>query len=420
MRQWRGHLCVLFVAVAALLAAPALGYDVPPKLSQDGTAVPDVDKNPQAPQPDQSCWLAAAANVLGAAGWGSGANAQAKADNIYTNDLVPHFGTANTGWSSVAINWWLLEEGLDSGSVNYDPTGTYNNVTHVVGMTNGRYDWLLTQLQECQYVNVSLQPETGCGHEMTLVGGDWSATVPGNSAWHDNNGDQPVGVNLESAVNTSAGAGPNAGWSIQHRGANWSAEDATLLCPGLTKPDEAMQNFDAAYYKDMAADGSLFNTWRHAGAMVGQYQGSIGNTYAEWLDDFQVDIPNQPMPEPWYKVVYLLVDYVDQNVLQANPNIANVQLNVGGQLIAPDGGGPTWDDDGGQALFTWTLDELDGQPANEILVFPHLSYNQLYDISTGQGGPVKDWNVATICIPEPATLSLLALGTVLVLRRRRR
>ena len=406
---------VLLVPLSVISAA---AYDVPIKNSQDGTPVPDVDK----PVADMSCWLATAANVLGAGGWGAGPNAQAKANNIYTNQLIPHFGNGNlTGWSSVAINWWLMNHGYNPASADYDATIDYTDVTHIVGVgAPGVYDFILRELRDCQYVNVAVMPETGeVGHEMTLVGGDWSGTPGSQSVWHDNNGDFPAAVNAEPAPNVFAGG---AWTSIIHRGGiMYTPEDATLLCPGLRKPDDAVQNFDVAYFKDMRADGSLYNNWRHAGDNSGAYRNASGSPYAEWLDDFQVDIPNLPMPEPWYKEVYLLVDYIDRNVLQANPNIANVQLNVGGQLIPWDT--LTWDDDGGQALFTWILDELVGQPPNEILVFPHMSYKQLYDISTGMGGPVKDWNVATICIPEPATTVMILsslLGLFIVSARRGR
>jgi hypothetical protein len=366
-----------------------------------------------------SCWLATAANVLGAADWGAGANAQAKADNIYTNQLMPHFSNGVLpGWSSLAINWWLMNYGFNPDSNDHNATNKYTDVTYIPGVgVPGVYDFILRELKDCQYVNVALRPLTGdVGHEMTLVGGDWAATPGGQSVWHDNCGDFMAGFNAEPAANVFV----NGGWqSIIHRGnIVYTPEDATLLCPGLRKPDAAVKNFDVAYFKDMAADGSLVNGWRLAGANKGNYHGSSGNTYPEWIDDLQVDIPNLPMPEPWYKEVYLLVDYVDRNVLQVKPNIGNIQLNVGGQLIAPDK--VVWDDDGGQALFVWVLDELDGQPPSEILVFPDPSYRNLFNISTGLGGPVKDWNVATICVPEPATLCLLVAGAVVMWCLRRK
>ena len=52
--------------------------------------VPDVDKT----TPDRTCWLATAANMLGAAGYGDGATAQERAEGIY-DQLVAQYGT---GW----------------------------------------------------------------------------------------------------------------------------------------------------------------------------------------------------------------------------------------------------------------------------------------------------------------------------------
>jgi hypothetical protein len=287
--------------------------------------------------------------------------------------------------------------------------------TYIAGVARpGTYDFLLRELKACQYINVGLQPLTGeVGHEMTLVGGDWAATPGSQSVWHDNNGDFVAGTDDEAAINIFT---PEGAWtSILHRNnIMYTPEDATLLCPGLRKPDAAVKNFDVAYFKDMAADGSLVNRWLVEGKNKGNYHGSSGDAYPVWLNDLEVEIPNLPMPEPWYKEVYLLVDYIDRD----DANLANIQLNVGGQLILPDR--VDWADDGGQALFVWILDELDGQPASEILVFPDPSYRQLFDISTGMGGPVKDWNVATICVPEPATLSLLMVGVVVLLCLRRK
>ena len=44
-----------------------------------GDPVPDVDKE----VPNRTCWLATAANMLGAAGYGTGATAQERAQGIY-------------------------------------------------------------------------------------------------------------------------------------------------------------------------------------------------------------------------------------------------------------------------------------------------------------------------------------------------
>jgi hypothetical protein len=411
---------VLACCASLTMAQP---FDVV-KQSRDGSAIPDVDKSLATPPPDNSCWLASAANILAAAGWGVGANSQARADNIYTNDLIPHFGTSNLGWSSLAVNWWLLNEGYRFGSPNYNANVKYNDVTYIKaagGMTKAQYDFLLNQLAGCQYVNVSFDPPTP-GHEMTMVGGNFSNNANPASLWNDNTGDVPAGNNTETAINIFPVVGPTQFWQINHRNQaqNYIPNGATILCEGHQKPDAAMRNYDVAYFKDMnLLTGALFNQTRYAGAKQGVYHNPSGGTEIVWGGTSQkpeVTIPNEMLPLPQYKIVYLLVDYVDQNVLVGFPNIANIQLKVGNNLLNPDGGSAVWSADGGQALFTWTLED---QPPFETLVFPDPSYKNLYDYITGLGGPVKDWNVATICVPEPATLGVLVVGTLMVLRRRR-
>jgi len=52
-----------------------------------GRPLPDVEKEGY----DLTCWLATAANMLAAAGYGEGADCQERAEDIYDNDLVPYF-----------------------------------------------------------------------------------------------------------------------------------------------------------------------------------------------------------------------------------------------------------------------------------------------------------------------------------------
>lgn len=65
------------VVILGCLSAPAFAQWV--KDTSDETPVPDVNKD----VPDRTCWLATAANMLGAAGYGTEGTAQARADTIY-------------------------------------------------------------------------------------------------------------------------------------------------------------------------------------------------------------------------------------------------------------------------------------------------------------------------------------------------
>jgi hypothetical protein len=423
-RKLMSMIAALALMWSAVPAWAQVNYDVDPVKSQDGTAVPDVDKPNLA---DQSCWLAAAANVLGAAGWGpQGLNAQARAMSIYQNDLMPHFGNGQwLGWSSVAINWWLLNYGYNPNSTEYDPSLTYNNVTiytSPAGFPMVQYDSILRELPNHQYVNVAFDPPSP-GHEMTLVGGNYwnNSKFPNNpvSLWHDNNGDAVAAQDTEVSPNM---LGPFNEWRVLHRNLMpaYLPNTATILCPGLQKDADLINNYDVAYFKDMKLDNAgspiLYNNYRIAGANAQNYQGPNGLPDIIWTGSSQfpeVIIPNEQKPEPWYKEIELLVDYVDRNVLATHPNIANIFVKVGLNLYAPDS--VTWSADGGQALFYWKLDELDGQPGWESIVFPDASYKNLFDLSVvpAAGGPVKDWNLATRCVPEPGTCLMIALAAMM-------
>ena len=111
----------------ALCSGAAFGFDVY-KYSQpeeDLVPVPDADKpgvslGNAPPAGDQSCWLAAAANILAGAGWGPAANTpQQNATAIYGH-LTGHFTTAWAGNTALAANWWLLNYGYNPGAP--DPT----------------------------------------------------------------------------------------------------------------------------------------------------------------------------------------------------------------------------------------------------------------------------------------------------------
>jgi hypothetical protein len=401
-RQILMAICVAAVVefcFAADVLAVAVAYDV------YKVGVPDLDK----PNPaDNSCWLASAANLLGGTGWGD-------TNQIY-NTLQGHFQNA-PGWSSVAINWWIYNHGLNPGSPDYNPNPTnYLDVTIVrspVGhLVAPEYDSLLNELSRCQYVNVSFEiPGASIGHEMTLVGGNFSPNVPAVSVWHDNQGDRMAGNDDDVFANKFVGAGQF--WNIDYRNTpadpndDFEANGATIFCPGKLKPASAIENFDVAWFKDMNVnDGTLFNTMLVAGEKNGVYTLPDGKVYPEWQDSIRLLVPNEVLPN-MHKELWLMVDFIDRNHFAGDP-----LLNV---IVQDDAGimyNPTdiqIDADGGQALLHWVLPN---QPAWESLIFPSLDYNTLYDISTGLGGVVKDWNLATQCVPEPSTFVLLLLAGI--------
>jgi hypothetical protein len=382
--------------------------------------VPDVDKLgvPPGPPPmgDNSCWQATAANLLGAAGYGIGADPQTRANAIYgqlTNDL----GVFNMGSADRAINYWLYTYGKNPDEADYQPDNDYTDVTVFNPEGNlipPHYNHLLDELERCQYAGVMF---SNPDHSMTLVGGDRmvfdevnNVWQDADSIWHDSDWDQPdVVVDMNDDVYISS-TNINGNWVLR----GYPAADPTgpalgyvTLCPGLNKPEDAVTNYDVAYYMQaLDADQVLDDPeFREAGAMADVYADPF------WVptgnQEVIVEIGNESMPE-MHKEVYLLVDYVDQV-----PGRKDLE-----RIVLVDDAGVEWlptrvepSDDDGQLLFVWVLDY---QPPFEWIKFPDDAYQNLTE-------HVKDWNVATQCVPEPVTVALVGLGLAgLAARRRRR
>ncbi|MBN2291046.1 MAG: PEP-CTERM sorting domain-containing protein [Pirellulales bacterium] len=380
--------------------------------------IPDVDKNPaNAPPPplvDNSCWMAAASNLLAGAGWGlSTQTPQQNADAIYGH-MTSHFNIINGGFTYRAINWWLYNYGYnpDDTTGYYNPGNMYSDVTYVERtLTAGDYDYLLGELASTpnnQYVAVSfiLPAPAECGHVMTLVGGNYSTSAGSQtSVWHDS--DQDVGgTDDDTYTNVWGGGGPTATWWLDYGntgpgGDDWLADAYHMLCPGLTKPQDAMENYDWAYYRDQNASGDWFLNSREAGLKAADFDDPY------WWDSNTLVVDNELIQDQ-RKNVYLLIDYIDQDN-NSDPGITLISSEDELTEIAPTL--IEYSDDYGQILLTW---ELDHQPAWEKIIFPASKY---HDLSLD----VKDFNIATICVPEPSTMLMLALAVIgfnLVFRRR--
>ena len=82
---------ILWLLAVVILVLPGVAAaDWIKPLESPDDPVPDVDKT----SPDRTCWLATAANMLGAAGYGDQATAQDRAQTIY-DQLVVQYGP---GW----------------------------------------------------------------------------------------------------------------------------------------------------------------------------------------------------------------------------------------------------------------------------------------------------------------------------------
>lgn len=403
------RIAILSVFVLALCgwAGPAAAQPVafdPNDYAVYKPGVPDVNKPgvpPMQTDPnDMSCWMAAASNLLGGAGYGT-----AGAQGIY-NQLRNDLGIGNLGCADLAINYWLYTYGKNPASPEFKPNAAYTDVTVVdksgAGLTLIDYNFLLDELKRCQYAAVLFDYPPHC---ITLVGGNYAnPAAPGQvslSVWHDSDRDKtPTGDDVYRNDFVTSGF-----WDLYELVGGvryeYMAQKYVTLCPGLNKPEEAMKNYDVAWFKqDPAQSGTWTPGFRVAGTEA--------NVYAPPMWDpvdpnRRVTIHNEYLTEN-YKEVWLLVDYKDRD-----PNRAET-------ITLLDDKGFQWDptvtesNDHGQSLYYW---KLDYQPAWETIVFPSDAYSTLDDY-------VKDWDVATICIPEPATAALLVLGGLAALRRRRR
>jgi len=443
------------LAVLLLMLSPAQAqfepeYDVDPKSSTDGTPVPDVDKIgvPQIDPlpPDKGCWAATAANVLAAAGWGvPGLLAQERADQIY-QDLIDEFEyigapyLTHGGDPVAAAKWWVHNIGLNQAHAGggYSPTCTYVNFRvedrGFGSLRESDYNFLLDELVRCQYVGVSLRDPTNPegGHAMTLVGGNYGPSrVPASpdiSVWH--NSDKDGGDGPDEPKENTWGIETDPAWGVDLPATpgdpsdDWVAAMYFTACPGLPKPESAISNFDVHYYiglfpfdtqQGMYPVGpQLIATGVNNGVYTAspQISPSPRVTFPYWINDNYLMVPNEAVADPdLYKKIYLSVDFTGTWNLPPWEwsDVYDIRVHAEGLEYAPDS--VEWADDWGQVLLTFILD---GQPEDEVIEFPSAYYRNLTE------GNILEWNLATECVPEPATLALLVLGGLGVLLKRRR
>jgi hypothetical protein len=187
---------------------------------------PDVDKAgvpPGPPSPaDPSCWLASAANMLGAAGYGD-------PNQIY-GALTGHFGTATPGLQGDALNWYIsLHPGFDYRVVTeYGRTSLWDS--HWTPM------FIAEQLRICQFVGIGIWPTmTGAsdGHALTVWGDDGNPAAPAYALVTDSDRDLGgLDVNLYIWTLYANALGPGLDlYAIDYYPAPGYLEYVVTLCP---------------------------------------------------------------------------------------------------------------------------------------------------------------------------------------------
>jgi len=382
-----GRFCWM-VCVCAVLATGAGAQQLPSqyyKVSTDGSPIPDVNKVNPANPADASCWLASASNILAAAGYGTGPAAQQRAQNIY-GQLLAAYGPAVGGAPDQAISHWLAMYGKNPDSPEFRPQLAYTDVTaeyRALGAAD--YAFLKNELYRCQYVGVQFENPA---HAMTMVG--WDDTL-GRSIWHDSDyntvfpGDDYYGnAFTASPVDWDLTDPANGTTYLDH------ANGYVTFCPGLNKDLQLMTNYDVAW-----APGPNGPAAREAGMMKGIYD-PLPGWQPSWMDPvsqltfdpFQIDNQLDPFQE---KTVELLVDYYGRDVNYLNEDIRLRYFDRAGMEVVALPTSKQLSADNGQVLFTW---ELDYQPDWEEILFPsYMEYGFLE-------GKVASWDVALICTPK--------------------
>jgi len=169
---------VIWYLLAGLLMALLVPQPAPADYLKM-SPTPDVDKRRHLHGAMNSCWMAAAANMLAGAGYGHGSDPNERSDDIY-KEMCIHFDPNLCNWADTAMNWWLF----DANNV-WQGSNPYTNV-NVYGRSAQRRPWANVNLpkiignhvRDCNMVRLSIRKPT-CdtnigtgGHAITFWGDD--------------------------------------------------------------------------------------------------------------------------------------------------------------------------------------------------------------------------------------------------------
>jgi len=216
---------VLVGVVLTILLSPALAYADWQKMDP-----PDADK-PGDTSRSETCWQAAAANMLAGAGYGNGDTVQERAQDIY-DELFSHFGNQR-GWTDTALNWWLNSAHNEwKGSYRSYP---YTDVTfRGAGIKTAYQDpdlpkFIGNELRGYEMVSLGIgDPACKWWHEITVWGDSGDAaeltTNPAQVIVADSD------LDTGGDVQTYNYEPYNNGWKISYNDTPYIT-DFTTLCP---------------------------------------------------------------------------------------------------------------------------------------------------------------------------------------------
>ena len=213
---------------------------------------PDVDKD-GVTSPDNSCWLATASNMLAGAGYGTGTNLQARADDIYA-DLVAWQTTAANptgkaigGWIDTALSWWLSSANNTWATNPYDLVTLYGNKSRTPWLNANGARFMGNELRRCQMLGLSISwPRTTAGglpadrgHAITCWGDSSSgANLTANPAQvRVTDSDRDTGGNVQTYTYDAytnpnpAGFNEGNGWYIDFNTNHPFIKHIVTLCP---------------------------------------------------------------------------------------------------------------------------------------------------------------------------------------------
>lgn len=223
----------------------------------------DVDKEfisgnggilPGVPGTDNTCWIAAASNMLAGAGYGNGATIQDRAEDIYLDFLVWQValdptnthGARDGGWIDTALTWWLGSGNNVWPSNPYTVVTVFGNKTKTPWTNSNGAKYIGNQLRDYQQVGLSISwPRTsangspGGGHAVAAWGDDgFAADLTGNpgeviigDSDRDNGGDFQT-YTYDSYTNPNPGNfNEGNGWYLNFSNNHWFIKHIATLTP---------------------------------------------------------------------------------------------------------------------------------------------------------------------------------------------